>query len=107
MILLATISLTIIIGRVLSQQSFKSGFRDYLQHQEKRRLEILSENLIETYKQKDSLDFLRGNHHLWFSFFRSSVEHFEPSKPCFRLEQLSERFFPLLHLKINAYLRKY
>lgn len=94
MLLLLTTSLTIVIGIGLSQQSFKRGFHDYLQRQELRRVSVLSENLIEAYEQKGSWDFLRNNRRLWFSFLRSSGEHFGPSRGRFRPEAFSERPFP-------------
>jgi len=79
-LLLATTSLTIVIGIGLSQQSFKRGFQDYLQHQEQRRLEVLAQNLISAYEEKGNWNFLRNNNRLWLSFLRSSGEHFSPGR---------------------------
>ena len=99
MLLLATTSLTIVISIGLSQQSFKKGFQDYLQRQEQRRLEVLSENLIEAYETNGNWDFLRGNHRLWISFLRSSGEHFGPGKGRFKSEPFNERTYLIPEVK--------
>ena len=93
-LLLATTSLTIIIGIGLSQQSFKSGFQDYLQHQEQRRLKVLTENLIEAYEKNSSWDFLRDNNRRWLSFLRASGEHFDPGRNWGRPERFPKRHLP-------------
>lgn len=69
-LLIATTSLTIVIGIGLSQHSFKSGFLDYLQRQENRRLQILSSDLLTAYEEHGDWEFIRNNKSLWFSYLR-------------------------------------
>lgn len=101
-LLIATTSLTIIIGIGLSQLSFKRGFLEYLQHQENRRLEILANNLLMAYEENGSWEFIRNNKRLWGFYLRprpSDGRRFrEPSYPSLR-ERNQEEYFPDYRMK--------
>jgi len=94
LLLLTTTSLTLVIGIGLSQRSFKSGFMDYLQRQEFRRLEILGSNLLVAYKENGSWEFIRGNKPLWLSFLRPRPGRFGFMQGMHRGQRPPNDFFP-------------
>ena len=95
-LLIATTSLTIVIGIGLSQLSFKSGFLDYLQHQENRRLQILGSNLLTAYEEHSNWEFIRNNKSLWFSYLRPRPGNSRfRNEPTFLIsDQPAEDLFP-------------
>ena len=93
-LLIATTTLTLVIGIGLSQRSFKSGFLDYLQRQEQRRLEGVANHLLQSYSETGNWDFIRGNNQLWFLIIRPRPGRFAPVEERHMRKRLPGEFFP-------------
>jgi len=93
-LLIATTTLTLVIGIGLSQRSFKSGFMDYLQRQEQRRLEGVANNLLQAYVESGNWDFIRGNNQLWFFMIRPRPGRFAPVEGRHMRNRSRGEFFP-------------
>ncbi len=76
LLLIIVTTLTVIIGIGLSQLSFKSGFKDYLNKQEQRHLTNLSNNLLTAYEKNFGWEFIRDNNRLWFFYLRPKPPQF-------------------------------
>jgi len=94
LLLVATTTLTIMIGIGLSQRSFKSGFQEYLHRQEQRRFKDIAGNLLMTYEDKGNWDFIRGNQQLWFFYIRPRPGRFGPVAGRHIREPRQDGFFP-------------
>ncbi len=90
-------SVILILALILSQQSVKTGFLDYLNEVEESRIDDLSIRLINDYEFYGDWEFLQGKKKQWHRYVRES----KPSrlggardkrKPPPRLEELGKRF---------------
>jgi two-component system sensor histidine kinase BaeS len=75
-ILLANMVIAIVVA-VAAQISLKSGFRNYVNEREERRLSTLSDSLANAYRAHGDWQFLRQNETLWRDFNRPGSPRFE------------------------------
>src|SRR5438105_1675457 len=67
---LATNVAIALVVAISAQIAVKTGFRNYVNEREERRLSNLSESLLDAYREHGDWEFLRGNEALWRSFNR-------------------------------------
>lgn len=67
---LATNVAIALVVAVSAQLAVKTGFRNYVNEREERRLSSLGESLVDAYREHGDWEFLRGNDALWRTFNR-------------------------------------
>src|SRR5207244_5180118 len=67
--LLTNVAIALVVA-VAAQIAVKTGFRNYVNEREERRLSSLSDALVDAYREHGDWEFLRGNDALWRSFNR-------------------------------------
>src|SRR5437762_14251741 len=67
--LVTNVAIALVVA-VSAQIAVKTGFRDYVNEREERRLSSLSDALIDAYRVHGDWEFLRGNDALWRGFNR-------------------------------------
>jgi len=70
LILIISITMAVMAATLMSRYSFKNSFRAYIEQQQQQRLEVLADNLLMTYKENNSWEFIRNKKRLWFFFLR-------------------------------------
>lgn len=88
-------AIVLILAVLLSRQSIKSGFLEYLNDIELQRLDRLSLRLSDNYAVSDNWDFMRGNHALWHRYLRldspAKRAILQQGRPLPRLNELGKR----------------
>ena len=67
--LLTNVAIALVVA-IAAQIAVKTGFRNYVNEREERRLSTLSDALTDAYRAHGDWEFLRGNDALWRSFNR-------------------------------------
>ncbi len=70
--LIITSALTLLAALYFSQQSFKRGFFEYLNAQERERIEYLATQLLEDYQQTQSWSFVSQEPQQWHRYLRDT-----------------------------------
>ncbi len=72
--LIITSALTLLAALYISQQSFKRGFLEYLNAQERERIAYLAKKLLIDYQQKQDWSFVVGDLKLWHRYLRNTFD---------------------------------
>jgi len=67
--LVTNVAIALVVAAA-AQIAVKTGFRNYVNEREERRLSSLSDTLVDAYREHGGWEFLRGNDALWRSFNR-------------------------------------
>src|SRR5438874_4990173 len=67
--LVTNVAIALVVAAA-AQIAVKTGFRNYVNEREERRLSSLSDALVDAYREHGDWEFLRGNDALWRSFNR-------------------------------------
>ena len=88
-------AIVLILAVILSRQSIKAGFLEYLNDIELQRLDSLSSQISDDYASSGNWEFIRGNQSLWHRYLRfdspGKQEDLQQGRPLPRLNELGKR----------------